>query len=59
MNTMMHFRKMLNEYYEGYFKCSTIFLKEGVTMDMEELKALIYQGKKVDVECKKAELNVH
>ena len=55
----MHFRKMLNEYYEGYFKCSTIFLKEGVTMDMEELKALIYQGKKVDVECKKAELNVH
>lgn len=27
-------------------------------MDMEELKRLIYQGEKVDVECKKAENNV-
>lgn len=24
-------------------------------MDMQELKSLIYQGEKVDIECKKAE----
>ena len=35
-----------------------IFRKEGVTMDMQELKSLIYQGEKVDIECKKAESNV-
>lgn len=33
-------------------------MKEGVTMDMQELKKLIYQGEKVDIECKKAEKNV-
>ena len=27
-------------------------------MDMQELKSLIYQGEKVDIECKKAEANV-
>ncbi len=27
-------------------------------MDMQELKSLIYQGEKVDIECKKAELSV-
>ena len=32
--------------------------KAGVTMYMQELKSLIYQGEKVDVECKKAELSV-
>lgn len=32
--------------------------KEGVTMDMQELKSLIYQGEKVDIECKKAESSV-
>lgn len=32
--------------------------KEGVAMDMQELKSLIYQGEKVDIECKKAEANV-
>ena len=29
-------------------------MKEGDTMDMQEIKQLIYQGEKVDVECKKA-----
>jgi predicted HTH transcriptional regulator len=32
--------------------------KEGVAMDMQELKSLIYQGEKVDIECKKAESKV-
>ena len=32
--------------------------KEGDTMNMQELKSLIYQGEKIDVECKKAEKNV-
>ena len=27
-------------------------------MDMQELKSLIYQGEKVDIECKKAESKV-
>lgn len=27
-------------------------------MNMQELKELIYQGEKVDIECKKAEKNV-
>ena len=27
-------------------------------MDMQELKSMIYQGQKVDIECKKAESNV-
>ena len=27
-------------------------------MNMQELKSLIYQGEKIDVECKKAEKNV-
>lgn len=35
-----------------------IDIKEGVAMDMQELKSLIYQGEKVDIECKKAEGNV-
>ena len=30
-------------------------MKEGIAMDMQELKSLIYQGEKVDIECKKAE----
>ena len=33
-------------------------MKEGVTMDMQELKRLIYKGEKVDIECKKAESKV-
>ena len=33
-------------------------MKEGVAMDMQELKSLIYQGEKVDIECKKAEGNI-
>ena len=32
--------------------------KDGVTMNMQELKSLIYQGEKVDIECKKAESSV-
>ena len=35
-----------------------IFEKEGITMDMQEIKSLIYQGEKVDIECKKAESKV-
>ncbi|WP_035040247.1 AlbA family DNA-binding domain-containing protein [Catonella morbi] len=27
-------------------------------MDMQKLKSLIYQGEKVDIECKKAEGNI-
>lgn len=30
-----------------------IFEKEGITMDMQEIKRLIYQGEKVDIECKR------
>lgn len=33
-------------------------MKEGVTMEMQELKSMIYQGEKVDIECKKAESSV-
>ena len=33
-------------------------MKEGVAMNMQELKSLIYQGEKVDIECKKAEGNI-
>ncbi|ESL02607.1 hypothetical protein GCWU000282_02199 [Catonella morbi ATCC 51271] len=33
-------------------------MKEGVAMDMQKLKSLIYQGEKVDIECKKAEGNI-
>jgi hypothetical protein len=33
-------------------------MKEGVAMDIQELKSLIYQGEKVDIECKKAEGNI-
>lgn len=32
--------------------------KEGVTMDMQKLKNPIYQGEKVDIECKRAESSV-
>lgn len=32
--------------------------KEGDTMNIQELNSLIYQGEKIDVECKKAEKNV-
>ena len=32
--------------------------KEGVLMDMQELKKLIYQGEKVDIEYKKADSGV-
>lgn len=33
-------------------------MKEGVTMEMQELKSMIYQGEKVEIECKKAESSV-
>ena len=33
-------------------------MEEGATMNMQELKSLIYQGEKVDIECKKAEGNI-
>ena len=33
-------------------------MKEGDTMNMQELKRMIYKGEKVDVECKKAEKSV-
>ena len=33
-------------------------MKEGVAMNMQKLKSLIYQGEKVDIECKKAEGNI-
>lgn len=33
-------------------------MEEGVAMNIQELKSLIYQGEKVDIECKKADGNV-
>ena len=33
-------------------------MKEGVVVNMQELKRLIYQGEEVDMECKKAQNNI-
>ena len=33
-------------------------MEEGVAMNIQESKSLIYQGEKVDIECKKADGNV-